>query len=301
MSIPTSLLGGPFNSLILVKKRYLIAYIFLIWISIMPCVFEFWFYWQIFWDNERPIFFFIYLPFLVLIMYFTIVFTSLLFAKVLMVIINAVHKPREGVFLRHPSDKDYRYWSLRNVIKRWPFWLSHRFPFPFLDNICFKAFGVKTKFSNSLFEGWVDTEFVEFGKNIAVGQAAIIQSTLIVGNLLIIKKTIIDDNVRIGAHCIIMPGTHIGKNCILNTWSATMVGQELEEGWIYIGGPAQKFKKNRFFEDGIIDEIADSIENLDELTKRYDSQYVKSKRKAEYVSSQDEKSINKEKKEKKKN
>lgn len=301
MSIPTSLLGGPFNSLILVKKRYLIAYIFLIWISIMPCVFEFWFYWQIFWDNERPIFFFIYLPFLVLIMYFTIVFTSLLFAKVLMVIINAVHKPREGVFLRHPSDKDYRYWSLRNVIKRWPFWLSHRFPFPFLDNICFKALGVKTKFSNSLFEGWVDTEFVEFGKNIAVGQAAIIQSTLIVGNLLIIKKTIIDDNVRIGAHCIIMPGTHIGKNCILNTWSATMVGQELEEGWIYIGGPAQKFKKNRFFEDGIIDEIADSIENLDELTKRYDSQYVKSKRKAEYVSSQDEKSINKEKKEKKKN
>jgi len=301
MSIPTSLLGGPFNSLILVKKRYLIAYIFLIWISIMPCVFEFWFYWQIFWDNERPIFFFIYLPFLVLIMYFTIVFTSLLFAKVLMVIINAVHKPREGVFLRHPSDKDYRYWSLRNVIKRWPFWLSHRFPFPFLDNICFKAFGVKTKFSNSLFEGWVDTEFVEFGKNIAVGQAAIIQSTLIVGNLLIVKKTIIDDNVRIGAHCIIMPGTHIGKNCILNTWSATMVGQELEEGWIYIGGPAQKFKKNRFFEDGIIDEIADSIENLDELTKRYDSQYVKSKRKAEYVSSQDEKSINKEKKEKKKN
>jgi len=281
MSIPTSLLGGPFNSLILVKKRYLIAYIFLIWISIMPCVFELWFYWQIFWNYDRPIFFFIYLTFLILIMYFTIVFTSLLFAKVLLVIINAIHKPREGVFLRHPSDKDYRYWSLRNVIKRWPFWLSHRFPFPFLDNICFKAFGVKTKFSNSLFEGWVDTEFVEFGKNIAVGQAAIIQSTLIVGNLLIIKKTRIDDNVRIGAHCIIMPGTHIGKNCILNTWSATMVGQELEEGWIYIGGPAQKFKKNRFFEDGIIDEIADSVENLEELTKRYDSQYVITKRKTE--------------------
>ena len=297
MSVPTSLLGGPFNSLVLVKKKYLITYLFLIWISIISCVFEFWFYWQIFWDYERPIFFFIYLPFLCFLMYLTAVFTSLLFAKVLLVIVNSIHKPREGIFLRDPSDKDYRYWSLRNVIKRWPFWLSHRFPFPFLDNICFKTFGVKTKFSNSLFEGWIDTEFVEFGKNVAVGQASIIQSALIIGNLLIIRKTIIDDNVRIGAHCIIMPGTHIGKNCILNTWSATMVGQELEEGWIYIGGPAQKFKKNRFFEEGIMDKIVDSVENLEELTKKYDSQYFKGK--TEYISSQKRKLIKKEKKKKK--
>lgn len=298
MSVPTSMLVGPFNSLVLVKKRYLIFYIFLIWISIIPAVLEFWFYWQIFWNYERPIFFFIYLPFLGFIIYLTMVFSALIFAKILLVIVNAIHKPREGVFLREPSDKDYRYWSLRNVIRRWPTWLAHKFPFPFLDNICFKMFGVKTTFSNSLFEGWVDSEFIEFGKNVVVGQAAIIQSTLIIGNLLIIRKTKIEDNVRIGAHCIVMPGTHIGKNCILNTWSATMVGQDLEEGWVYIGGPAQKFKKNRFFEEGIEDKIAKREEDLEALAKKYDQQYVK--REVEHLTYKERKRIKKEKMEEEK-
>ena len=58
-------------------------------------------------------------------------------------------------------------------------------------------FGVKTRISNSLFEGWVDTEFLEFGKNVVVGQGAIVMSSMIIGNLLIIKKTLIDDEVRI--------------------------------------------------------------------------------------------------------
>ncbi len=135
--------------------------------------------------------------------------------------------------------------------------------------------GVKTKFSNSLFEGWVDTEFMEFGKNVVVGQGAIVQSSVIIGNFLIIRKTVIEENVRVGAHVIIMPGTYIGKNCILNTWSSTMVGQKLEEGWIYNGGPAKKFKKNRFFEDIPIEKLAKTIGDMEGLVKKYDEQYVK--------------------------
>lgn len=290
MSVPTSMKVGPFASLVLVKKRYLLFHIFLIWISVIPVALEYWIYWQLLWDYVRPVHFYIFLPLLGVVMYLTAVFTAMIFAKILLIIVNSIHKPREGVFLRDPSDKDYRYWSIRNVIKQWPIWLAHRFPFPFLDNLCFKLFGVKTKFSNSLFEGWIDTEFVEFGNNVVVGQATIIQSTLIIGNLIMIKKTKIDDNVRIGAHCIIMPGTHIGKNCILNTWSATMVGQELEDGWIYLGGPAQKFKRNRFFEEDIEDKIQLRVDNLEKLAQTYDSQYDKTKRRK----------IKKEKKEKEK-
>ena len=270
---------GPFTSLVLVKKRDLIYHIFLIWISIIPVALEYWVYWQLLWDYDRPLHFYIFLPLLGFVMYLTVVFTAMVFAKILLILINSIHKPKEGVFLRDPSDKDYRYWGLRNVIKQWPFWLTHRFPFPFLDNLAFKLFGVKTKFSNSLFEGWIDTEFIEFGKNVVVGQATYIQSTMIIGNLLIIRKTTIDDNVRIGAQCMIMPGTHIGKNCILNAWSATIVGQELEDGWIYLGGPAQKFKKNRFFEDDIEAKIKLRVDNLEELSQTYDSQYDKWKRK----------------------
>ena len=150
MSVPNTMRVGPFTPTVLVRKRYLIFYFLLIWASIIPLLLELWLYWQLLWSYTRPVHFYTYLPLLAFLMYVTIVFSAIFFAKILLVLVNAFHKPREGVFLRIPADKDYRYWSLRNTIKRWPVWLAHRFPFPgILDNICFKMFGVKTKISNS--------------------------------------------------------------------------------------------------------------------------------------------------------
>ncbi len=253
MSVPSSLKVGPNTTLILAKKRYLIFYIFLIWISLFSIQFEFWLFWKLY--EPKFIHFVFFLPLLVFVMYLTSILVSLIFAKIILVIINLIHRPREGVFLRHHSDKDYRYWSLRSTIKKWPLWLSHKFPFPFMNNICSKMFGIKTNYSNSLFEGWVDTEFIEFGKNVVVGQGAIVQSSVIVGNLFIIRKTIIEENVLIGSQSVVMPGTHMKKNSILGGHSMTKIGQELEENWIYLGGPAKKFKKNVFYEDGLAEII----------------------------------------------
>ncbi|MGV9172412.1 MAG: DapH/DapD/GlmU-related protein [Promethearchaeia archaeon] len=274
MSVPVSLRGGPFTPTVLVKKRYIIFYIIIIWVSFFVGLLEFWTYWQIF--SHKEIYFWIFLPILTLILYFSAIFSSLLAAKLLLIIVNQFHKPRAGLFLRHPSDRDYRYWTIRNTIKRLPIWLSHKFPFPFLDNVCLKVFGVKTTFSNSLFEGWVDTEFIEFGENVVVGQASIVQSAVIIGNFFIIRKTIIEDNVRIGAHSVVMPGTHIGKNCILGSESFTTVEQELEEDWIYLGTPAKKYKKNHFMEDGLEEELLEA-QNVDihELRMKYEENFFK--------------------------
>ncbi len=253
MSVPSSLKVGPNTTLILAKKRYVIFYVFLIWISIFTIQFEFWLFWKLY--EPKFIHFLLFLPLLVFVMYLTSILVSLIFAKIILVIINLIHKPREGVFLRHHSDKDYRYWSLRSIIKKWPFWLSHKFPFPFMNNICSKMFGIKTNYTNSLFEGWVDTEFIKFGKNVVVGQGAIVQSSIIFGNLFIIRKTIIEDNVMIGSQSVVMPGTYMKKNSILGGHSMTIVGQKLEENFIYLGAPAKKFKKNVFYEDGLEDII----------------------------------------------
>jgi hypothetical protein len=277
MSIPASLKVGPNTTLVLVKKRYLIFYIFLIWVSFFSIQFEFWAFWKLHLIGKLVHFYF-FLPLLIIIMYLTAIIVSLIFAKLLLVIVNLIHKPRQGVFLRHRSDKDFRFWSIRSVIKKWPVWLSHKFPFPFMDNICFKMFGVKTKFSNSLFEGFVDCEFIECGQNVVVGQSAIVQSAVIIGNLFIIKKTIIEDNVVIGAHSVVMPGTHLGKNTILAGPSLTTVGQKLEEGWIYLGAPAKKIKKNVFFQDGLEDlireqEVLGTEDRWEELyTRRIDKE-----------------------------
>ncbi|MHA1642373.1 MAG: DapH/DapD/GlmU-related protein [Promethearchaeota archaeon] len=274
MSVPNTMRIGPFLPTILLRKRYLTFYIIIIWGSLIPLFLEFWFYWKFLWDYSRPIHFYTFLPLLIIPMYVTLVLTAIFWAKIVLFFVNLFHKPREGVFLRHYLDKDYRYWCIRNVVKRWPFWLSHRFPFPFMDNVCFKVFGVKTKFSNSLFEGWVDTEFIEFGKNVVVGQGAIVQSSVIIGNLLIIRKTIIEDDVRIGSHSIVMPGTHVGKRCVLAANSVTTVGQNLKEGWIYVGIPAKEYKKNWFFMDGIKEKIG-HVGDINEILEKYDKIYLK--------------------------
>ncbi|TKJ20578.1 MAG: hypothetical protein CEE43_12170 [Promethearchaeota archaeon Loki_b32] len=272
MSVPSSLNVGPNTTLTLVKKRYLILYIFLIWTSIFSIQFELWLLWRLY--ELKFIQFLFFLPPLTFIMYLTSVFVSLLFAKLLLVIVNLIHKPREGVFLRHHSDKDYRYWSLRSTIKKWPLWLSHKFPFPFLDNICLKVFGVKTKYSNSLFEGFIDTEFIDFGKHVVVGQSAIIQSVVIVGNLFIMRKTVIEDNAVIGAHSVVMPGTHMKKNSILAGSSMTTVGQELDENWIYLGAPAKRFKKNVFYDEGLEEIIKKQLEKRTESQEKFEDLYT---------------------------
>ncbi|MHA2260007.1 MAG: DapH/DapD/GlmU-related protein [Promethearchaeota archaeon] len=296
MSVPNTMRVGPFTPTILVRKRYLLFYFFLIWASIIPLLLEFWVYWRFLWSYTRPVHFYTYLPLLAFLMYVTIVFSAIFFAKILLIIVNVFHKPREGNFLRHVSDKDYRYWSLRNTIKRWPVWLAHRFPFPgILDNICFKAFGVKTKISNSLFEGWVDTELIEFGKDCVVGQGAIIQSAVIIGNLLIMRKTVVKDNVRIGSHAIVMPGTRIGHNCILAANSVTTVGQILENGWVYVGIPAKKFKKNYFFEDGLEDKLG-YVKDVEALREKYEKIYTK---RYDELTLKERRELKREKKEKK--
>lgn len=274
MSIPSSMRIGPLIPTILIKKSYLIFYFIIVWFSFIPLFLELWVYWKFLWNYTRPIHFYTFLPLLIIPMYVTLVFSATFIAKIFHLIVKAIHKPRTGVFLRHPSDKDYRYWCIRNVIKRWPFWLSHRFPFPFLNNICFKVFGVKTKFSNSLFEGWVDTEFIEFGKNVVVGQGTIVQSSMIIGNLLIIKKTIIEDDVRIGSHAIVMPGTHIKNRSVLASNSVTTVDQKLDEGYIYVGVPAKELKRNYFFEDGLQDKLG-QVEDVEALREKYETMYLK--------------------------
>jgi len=273
MSVPSSLKVGPNTTLFLAKKRYLILYIFLIWISIYTIQFEFWLFWIVY-EIEKYIHFYLFLPLLIFVMYLSAIFISLIAAKVMLIIGNLIHKPREGVFLRHKSDKDYRYWSLRSVIKKWPLWISHKFPFPFMNNICLKVFGVKTKFSNSLFEGFVDTEFLNIGKNVIVGQGSVIQSAVIVGNLFIIRKTVIEDNVLIGAHSIVMPGTYMKKNSILAGSSMTTVGQELKEGWVYLGAPAKKYKKNVFFEDDLENVIISQMEKEIITEKKLEDLYT---------------------------
>jgi len=186
--------------------------------------------------------FYVLFPFVFFLGILLLIISSILIAKVFLVFTNLFHKPKEGVFLRHKDDKDFRYWSLRAVIKKWPIWLGRQLSLPFIEILIFKILGVKTSFSNSLYEGWIDCEFVEFGKNIKIGQGSLITSNIIIKDKLIIKKVSIQDNVIIGAHAVVLPGTIIDSDTILDAISMTKINQHLEGNSTYHGSPAMKIK-----------------------------------------------------------
>ncbi len=175
--------------------------------------------------------------------------SSTLVAKVFLIFINIFHKPREGAFYRNKYDKDYCYWCLRAIVRKWPTWLARQLSLPILETFTLKLLGVKMSKTSALHEGWVDCEFVEIGKRVRLGQGSLIISNIIVQNKIIIRKIIIKDNVTIGVHSVICPGTVIESNTIVDALTITTVNQHLEGNSVYSGTPAKKVMENKPIEN----------------------------------------------------
>lgn len=214
-----------------------------------------WFLWQLF-PSDLNLTFFIIFPFAFVMGIILFIVSSILISKIFLIIINLFHKPKEGVFTRNKNDKDYCYWCLRNLIKKWPAWLCRQFNLPPLEILALKVLGVKTSFSNALHEAWVDAEFIEMGKNVKLGQGSLISSFLFIKDKIIIKKISIGDNVVIGIHSVIMPGTIIESNTIIDSNSMTTIEQHLEEYSLYRGIPSIKLElKEDIMDENSLDMI----------------------------------------------
>ncbi|MCK4781211.1 MAG: hypothetical protein KAT57_13510, partial [Candidatus Lokiarchaeota archaeon] len=144
MSTPVSIHDGPFTTNTLASKKFLILYITIIWGSILPLLLEFYVFLKLIEFNFYL--FILLLPFQIYIGYIITVFSSILVAKIFLIIINRVHKPKEGVFKRIESDKDYYFWSLRAVIKKWPIWISKFIPLPIIDKLNVRWFDNDSEF-----------------------------------------------------------------------------------------------------------------------------------------------------------
>ncbi|MFX1417386.1 MAG: hypothetical protein ACFE9N_00550 [Promethearchaeota archaeon] len=210
MSTPVSIHDGPFTTNTLVSKKFLFVYFIIIWSSMLPSILEFFIFWKLI---ENNLFLFILLlPIEIYIVYLILVFSSILLAKIFLLIINLIHKPKEGIFKREKSEKNYYFWSLRAVIKKWPIWISKFIPLPMVYKINLRWFHN-------------DSEFIEYGKNVCIGNGSSVKASMIFRELLIIKKVKIGDNVLIGSNCFIAPGTYICKNSVITTMSETKYNQ----------------------------------------------------------------------------
>jgi len=226
--------------------KFLILYIPIFWFSGLV-VATFWYGYAA--GTTNWIIKLLYLPLFLLSLMFLFIFTSFFFCKLLLILINLMCVPKEGIFRIDTKDPNFEFWKLRIELKKIVLWFLRNWPLPWLDVLAFRFFGVKIDFSSHLNDAWVDCEFIEFGKNITVGQGAVLMSSMVVGNYLIIKKITLDDFSLIGGQSTIAPGTHFGKDTVLGAVSVTTLNQILEDGWIYGSIPARKLKPNKYAEE----------------------------------------------------
>jgi len=188
------------------------------------------------------------LPIIMFFLYLTFIFAAFILTKLFLILVNLVHKPKEGIFRAEKGDKDFEFWCLRVELKKLAIWLFRNWPLPYMDSWVFRWFGLKLDFSSHLNDAWCDLEFVKFGRKVMIGQGAVIMSSMVVGKYLIIEKVIFDDYVVVGGQTTIAPGVIIGKDTVIGAISTTNYKQFLEEQWIYFGIPSIKLKPNKYSE-----------------------------------------------------
>ncbi len=176
----------------------------------------------------------------------TYLLVSLLLGKLILILLKLIHKPCEGTFKIDRKDRNYSFFCLRVTVKKFIFWIWNNFCFPWVSNFAFKMCDIRADFKSTMFDGWSDVEFIEYGNNIMIGQGAQIFSSIIIRinneDYLLIKKVIIGDHVVLGGNSIVSPGTIIGKGSTLGVWTVTQINQILDPGWIFIGYPARKYQ-----------------------------------------------------------
>lgn len=227
-----------------IRNKYLICYILIIIVSFFPCSIYEYLYVSLFWRMELLSLFFLLLPLNFFGLIYLLQFSAILFSYLTLRVVNLIHLPKEGYFKRDILDKDYLYWNIRNLLKKWPLYVTATNPFPWCKNrFTLRFFGVKIGRNTICDNSWISSEFVNIGKNVIIGMNSTIITFGIEQDNFIIKKIIIEDNVLIGAKCVLLPGTLIKKNAKLSAHSYTNYDDILEGNLIYTGHPAKIKKK----------------------------------------------------------
>jgi UDP-3-O-[3-hydroxymyristoyl] glucosamine N-acyltransferase len=228
-----------------VNSKFLAVYIPIFWLAgLLVSIMWYWYLLDQSWIAILSL-----LPIALFGSIYIFILACILFSKLLLILVNLIHKPKEGIFKAEIGDTDFEFWMLRTELKKIALWFMRNSPLPWTDVVALRLFGVKMDASSHLNDAWCDAEFIEFGRRNLIGQGALIMSSMIVGRYLIIKKVVCDDYIMIGGHTTLAPGTIMGKESVIGALSSTTVNQVLESNWVYFGFPAIKLKENKYAEE----------------------------------------------------
>lgn len=223
-----------------IRNKYLIIYLIIIILSFIPCSLFEYIYVLYLWEEGLYLLFFLFLPFNFLILIYILQISAILFSVLFLTIINLLFPPKEGIFSRDVRDKNYLFWNLRNLSKKWPLFISASNPFPWLKNrFTLRFFGVRIGKKAICDTCWISSEFVNIGNNVIIGMGSTLLSFGIEQDRFILKRIQVEDNVLIGAKCVLLPGTVIKKDSKLSAHSYTKFDDILKDNSIYSGHPAK--------------------------------------------------------------
>ena len=222
------------------RNKYLFIYFIIIILSVIPGILFEYSYLGFFWKKGVYLLFFFLLPFNIIVLIYLLQLSAILISVLFLTIVKLIYPPKEGIFSRSIRDKDYFYWNLRNIIKKWPLFINGSNPFPWFKNrFTLRFFGVEIGKNGIHDNSWISSEFVSIGKNVIIGMNSTLLSFGIEQDKFILKKIIVEDEALIGAKCVLLPGTHIKRNTKLSAHSYTNFNDILEENSIYMGHPAK--------------------------------------------------------------
>ncbi len=223
-----------------IRNKYIVIYFTIIILSFIPCSLFEYLYFVFFWKEGLYWMFFLFFPFNILALIYILQFSAIFFSVLFLTIIKMIHPPREGTFKRDIKDKDYFYWNLRNIAKKWPLFVNASNPFPWFKNrFTLRFLGTKIGKKVICDNTWISSEFVKIGKNVILGMGSTILTFGIEQERFILKRIVIGNGVIIGAHCSLMHGTIMKEGAKLSAHSYTNPNQVLEKDSIYIGHPAK--------------------------------------------------------------
>ncbi len=242
MSSPTSLkMDPPTPTDAVIRRRFLWLYFIIIWISLLPLtIIEYFFFKQFIAPSGAiDVWMWILLPWDLLGVYYLTVVWAAYVAKFFLLWVNLVHKPREGVFARSPADKDYRYFHLRNLIRKFALWILYSGPFPWLkEGWMHRRFGAKIGKNVVIHDAFLSLEFVELGDNVILGLGTVVMSHWYEQERFILGHVTIGKDAIIGSKAVILPLTTVGEGAVVDAESMIVPGTEIKAGDLMVGKPA---------------------------------------------------------------
>ena len=113
--------------------KFLWLYIPIIWFAGTITLIQFTSFWKDFFGI--PILFYLLLPFVIFGDLYIFLGCSLFFTKLLLIFLNLIHKPKEGIFHIREDRRVYLFWCIRKLLKKFVIWFARNTPLPYVDTI----------------------------------------------------------------------------------------------------------------------------------------------------------------------